>query len=237
MPTRKPVLQILEILEAAYGLPENTRRFEPMDELVSCILSQHTSDLNSFPAFHRLKAHYKDWQDLIDRGQPELAEVIKAAGLANQKSKNIIRCLAEIKEKNGDYTLDNLRTMEPLEARAWLMELPGIGPKTASIVLCFSLDMDILPVDTHVYRVTWRVGFIPENSGESKAHDLLLKVVPKGLAFRFHMDLIHHGRAVCKAPVPHCEQCPITQYCRWFKHGGPENRRKELRSRRKRVGA
>jgi endonuclease III len=205
-----------------------------MDELVSCILSQHTSDANSFPAFYRLKAHYKDWQDLINRGQTELAEVIKAAGLANQKSKNIIRCLNEIKEINGDYTLENLKQMQPLEARAWLMQMPGIGPKTASIVLSFSLGMDILPVDTHVYRVAWRIGFIPEGSGENKAHDLLLNIVPKGAAFRFHMDLINHGRAVCKAPLPHCEQCPITTYCRWFKQDGPEKRRKELRSRRKR---
>lgn len=118
------------------------------------------------------------------------------------------------------------------EARAWLMSLPGVGPKTASIVLCFCFGQGAIPVDTHVYRVSWRLGVIPEDIGEAKAHDALLQVVPPKDAFRYHTALIQHGRITCRAPLPLCEVCPVTDLCRWYKKGGPEQRRIELQSNR-----
>jgi len=215
------LLSLTKRLEAAYGKPPKMPRFDPMDELVSCILSQHTSDANSFPAFYKLKAKYPTWQQVVSAGPEKIATVIRNAGLANQKSKSIISALKEIRRKNSEYSLDNLKKLKPNEAREWLEELPGVGPKTASIVLCFSLGMDVVPVDTHVFRVAWRIGLIKKEVGEAKAHDLLQKKVPKGLSYRVHMAFIAHGRAACKAPLPHCPQCPVTDQCAYFKKGGP----------------
>jgi endonuclease III len=207
-------------------------RFDPLEELVSCILSQHTTDAKSFPAFTRLRESFEDWQDVVDAGPAKVAPVIWDAGLANGKSKYIVGSLIKIKEEFGDYTLEPLRRMPMLEARAWLMSLPGVGPKTASIVLCFALGRDAIPVDTHIYRVSWRIGLI-EEVGENKAHDLLLEVVPSELAFRYHTALIQHGRLVCKAPLPLCQDCTVTDLCKWYQQGGPERRKAELTSARK----
>jgi len=205
-----------------------------MEELVSCILSQHTSDANSFPAFYRLRDRYPTWDLMANATPEEIADEIRAAGLANQKAKSISRCLTVIHEKTGAYNIDFLGAMPILEARKWLTSLPGVGPKTASIVLCFAFGMDVIPVDTHVYRVAWRLGLIPEGVGEDKAHDLLLAKTPPGYSFRLHMDFIQHGRAVCRAPLPKCEACVIAEFCRWLRHKGPDRRQKELTSRRKR---
>lgn len=229
---RYPVAELLDRLEAIYGSPRMISRFDPMEELVSCILSQHTSDANSFPAFTRLRETYPDWQDVFDAGPEHLANTIRNAGLANQKSKSIIACLKAIKERTGEYDLEPLRQMPMLEARAWLMSLPGVGPKTASIVLCFSFGKGAIPVDTHVYRVSWRIGLIPEDLGENKAHDALLQLVPEELAFRFHVAFIQHGRHICKAPLPLCEKCPVTDMCRWYQKGGPAKRALQLKKAR-----
>lgn len=204
-----------------------------MDELVSCIMSQHSSDANSFPAFTRLKEAYPTWEDVVAAGATSVADVIRMAGLANQKAKNIIACLKEIHARTGGYSIDLLRQMPTLAARKWLMELKGVGPKTASIVLCFSMGRETIPVDTHIYRVSWRIGFIPEGVGELKAHDLLLDLVPNELAFRYHVDLIQHGRVVCKAPLPNCQECQVTDLCRWFVAGGPGKRKVELAKNRR----
>ena len=228
---------VLRRLEKVYGETPYTARFDPTDELVSCILSQHTSDANSFPAFYRLRETFKNWDDLIEAGPEKVADIIRSAGLANQKSKSIINCLIEIKKRTGAYSLDFLRDMSLKEARDWLTTLPGVGPKTASIVLCFAMAMPAIPVDTHVYRVSWRLGLIPEGVGENRAHDLLLDIVPERLAFRFHMALIHHGRAVCKAPLPLCDRCMLTDECRWFRTGGPRKRAIQIKRKRKAAKA
>lgn len=199
-----------------------------MEELVSCILSQHSTDAKSFPAFTRLRETYRTWDDVASAPPEELAKVIWDAGLGNQKARSIIKTLNGIHSRTGEYSLEVLRGMTDLEARQWLMELPGVGPKTASIVLCFSFGRGTIPVDTHVYRVAWRLGILPEGIGQPKAHDALMAVVPAQFAFRFHTTLIQHGRVICRAPLPLCERCPVTDLCRWFKKGGPEKRRKEL---------
>ncbi len=224
----RAIRELVECLEGVYGRPRMISRFDPMEELVSCILSQHTTDASSFPAFTKLRETYPDWHDVVEGGPERLADVIRGAGLANQKSKNIIGSLKGIKERTGDYSLESLRALSTLDARAWLMSLPGVGPKTASIVLCFAMGREAIPVDTHVYRVSWRLGLIPEDVGENKAHDLLLKLVPGDLAFRFHTSFIQHGRMICRAPLPVCDACPVRDRCRWYKTGGPRKRQAEL---------
>jgi len=211
------IRRLVERLEEVLGRPRRIARFDPMEELVSCILSQHTTDASSFPAFTRLRESYDDWADIATAEPADVAKVIARAGLANQKAKSIIGCLRAIEEKTGGYSLEFLREVPTLEARDWLMELPGVGPKTASIVLCFSFGRETIPVDTHVFRVAKRLGILPETVDEKKSHDVLLDLVPKDLAFRFHVALIQHGRTVCRAPRPSCPECSVRDMCRWFK--------------------
>ncbi len=215
------ILHLLQQLENLYGEPNLRRRMAPMDELISCILSQHTNDANSFPAFIRLKHLYPTWADVVGAGEHLIAEVVKGAGLARQKSRSIIRSLQAIHEKTGDYSIDFLAGMSPLEARKWLMALPGVGPKTASLVLCLSFGMDLIPVDTHVYRVAKRLGLLSDKDTPDQAHDLLLRLVPPGLAFRFHVALIQHGRKICKAQKPLCLECPLRDVCPWYRVHSP----------------
>lgn len=209
------IASVLDGLENYYGEVKYASRFEPMDELISCILSQHTSDANSYPAFARLKQAYPDWGDMVEAGSEKIAEVVKSAGLANQKSKAIVKVLHEIKSRNGDYTIENLRQMSVTNARTWLESLPSVGPKTSSIVLCFSFAKHAIPVDTHVFRVSKRLGFISDLVNENKAHDVLLNLVSEMDAFRYHVLLIQHGRHLCKARKPLCIVCPISADCKW----------------------
>jgi len=229
------VREVIDKLELLYGRPRRIARFDPMDELVSCIMSQHTSDANSFPAFTKLKEAFPTWEAVVQAGPERLADVIRKAGLANQKAKNIVACLNRIYADVGAHSIDHLRNMPTLDARRWLTDLPGVGPKTASIVLCFSMGRETIPVDTHIYRVSWRIGILPEGIGEVKAHDVLLDLVPHDLAFRYHIDLIQHGRVVCRAPLPNCGACPISDLCQWFSKGGPDKRKTEIAASRKKV--
>ncbi|MCU0315568.1 MAG: endonuclease III [Fimbriimonadaceae bacterium] len=217
---QKNVLVMLDELEKVYGRARYLARFDPMDELVSCILSQSTTDANSFPAFTRLRATFPTWEDVRTAGWEEVAQIIQRAGLANSKAKSIIGCLDLIKERNGEIHLENLREMDTLAGRDWLVSLPGVGLKTASIVLCFAFGRNVIPVDTHVHRLSLRLGVLPEGTTLEKAHELLLRRVPEGAAFRYHTDLIQHGRMCCTAPVPRCGDCQIQSLCPWFKKGG-----------------
>jgi endonuclease III len=229
---------LLERLEEVYGRPREMPRFEPMEELVSCIMSQQTTDAKSFPAFTRLRERYPEWEQVVAAGPEEVAQVIWKAGLANQKARSIVKCLQTIKAETDEYSLDHLRPMETRAALAWLMKLPGVGPKTASLVLSLCFGKGTVAVDTHVFRVSWRLGIIPEKLGEAKAHGALLDIVPEELAFRYHATLIQHGRLTCKAPLPLCADCVVTDLCAWFQSGGPEQKKSELhRSRGRKGGA
>ena len=184
-----------------------------MDELVSCILSQHSADVVTFPTFHALRAKYPTWEALASLPPNELATEIKAVGLANQKARAIVAVLAAIKDKFGDYSLDVLHTWPVDESLAFLQSLPGVGPKTASIVLCFSFGLHAIPVDTHVQRVGTRLGVVPEGMTVDRAHRWLREVTPAGMAYRFHVALIEHGRTVCTARTPACASCVLKPLC------------------------
>lgn len=188
-----------------------------MEELVSCILSQHTSDRSSFPAFTQLMARYGSWEAIAAAPRQELADTIRGAGLANQKAKSIQETLRLIHERTGTYSLAGLASMTDREAREWLESLPGVGPKTAAIVLCFGFGRHAIPVDTHVHRVCLRLGIIPPKTDANRAHDVLLELVPQGLAFRFHTALIQHGRLTCQAKAPACHRCRVSDRCAQFK--------------------
>lgn len=200
-----------------YGEPRWRTRLPPLDELVSTILSQNTNDTNRDRAFHALRARFPTWEAVRDADLAQVTEAIRTAGLANQKAPRIQLALRKISEQHGKLDLDFLRKWPAERVRNWLMELKGVGPKTASIVMLFSLDMPAFPVDTHVHRVTGRLGLIAEKTSAEKAHALLEELFPEDTFYAAHLNLIRHGREVCRARQPDCDVCVLQDLCRYFR--------------------
>jgi len=215
--SKAKVKAIHKILLKTYGEPEHS----PMDavsELVCTILSQNTNDVNRDRAYTALRAKFPTWEQVRDAPTRQVVAAIRPAGLANQKGPRLQKVLRRIGELNPGQPLniDFLADLPVEEAKQWLTSLDGVGPKTAAIVLLFSLDRPAFPVDTHIHRVTTRLGLIPPGTSAEKAHDLLEALVPPVWYYPFHLDVIAHGRAVCKAHKPRCEACPLPRYCDYF---------------------
>jgi endonuclease-3 len=202
-----------ERLLAHYGEPERKVRRDPLSELVLTILSQNTSDTNSGRAYRSLRERYAGWQDVLAAPAEELAEAIRVGGLANVKAPRIRSILGQLCEERGELDLGFLEDLSVEQARAYLLDLPGVGPKTAACVLLFSLDLPALPVDTHVHRVALRVGLIPRSASAERAHTLLESLMPPEAYYPFHLLMIRHGRTLCKASSPLCAQCPLAERC------------------------
>lgn len=203
----------METLGEEYGPVEWSPRYDPASELVSTILSQHTSDVNSHRAFASLMDRFGSLDTVADAPVGEIEESIRMGGLARVKAPRIKEVLQRVREMVGNYDLSFLAEMPLPEAKAWLMDLPGIGPKTAAIILCFSLGMPAMPVDTHIYRVSKRLGLIGRKVSAEAAHDILEPMVAPEDVFAFHVYLIQHGRAVCKAQRPRCQRCVLASGC------------------------
>ena len=184
-----------------------------IDELVSTILSQNTNDINRDRAFTALRAKFSTWEQVRDAQNNEVVEAIRPSGLANQKGPRIQQVLRSITEERGSLDLSFLKDMSVEDARNWLTKFNGVGPKTAAIVLCFSLDMPAFPVDTHVYRVTGRIGLRPEKMTVEQAHPHLESLFPPETYFAAHLNIIRLGREICQARRPRCEECPIINLC------------------------
>ena len=204
---------VMTYLGPEYDPVEWRPRYDPAWELVYTILSQHTSDINSERAFKSLRERYGSLYEIAGAPVSELEEAIRMGGLARVKAPRIKAVLQQVEEELGSYDLSFLREMPLDEAKAWLKHLPGIGPKTAAIILCFSLGMPAMPVDTHIYRVSKRLGLIGPKVTAEKAHDILEAKVPPEDVFAFHMYLIRHGRQVCKAQRPRCHGCALGWGC------------------------
>jgi len=200
-------------LVKAFGPLEPPRATDPLDELILTVLSQHTSDLNAERAFGELRAAFSAWQQVVDTPSADVADVIRSGGLANTKAPRIQAILREVYEREGAYSLDRLRALSDAEARAYLTSLPGIGPKTAAVVLSFALGRDAMPVDTHVHRVTRRLGIVPSKASAERADRLLHDLIPDGLRTPLHVAFIRLGRQICKAPTPRCAACPLKDLC------------------------
>ena len=205
--------QVLKLLSAEYGEKIWRRQQSPIEVLVQTILSQNTSDRNSGRAYEQLLASFGSWEDLADASVGEISRSIKAGGLGAVKARYIKQALEEIRRRRGGFELDFLRELSVDDARDWLRQLPGVGMKTASCVLIFSLGMPALPVDTHVFRVAKRLGLIGSNVSVEKAHKLLEGLVPPRDVYKFHVLLIEHGRRICKAQKPHCNECVLREVC------------------------
>ncbi len=216
---RKDVKRIIRLLGQEYGLPEWRVRGDPVAVLVQTILSQNTSDRNSEPAFRRLMGAFSGWEEMAGASEEEIARCIQSGGLGRVKARYIKQALTEIKRRHGSFDLGFLKEMPLEDARRWLMELPGVGMKTASCVLLFGLRMPALPVDTHVFRVATRLGLIEAGTSMERAHRALESMVAPEDVYCFHVLLITHGRRACGARLPYCTRCVLREVCRFYGRG------------------
>ena len=234
MAARRPRVKAADVmtqLGEEYGPVEWEPRYNPAEELVYTILSQHTSDINSERAFLNLMSVFGTLDAIADAPEDEVEAAIRSGGLAKQKSVRIKQVLNIVRDDIGSFDLSFLGEMQLDEAKAWLKNLPGVGPKTAAIILCFSMGMPAMPVDTHIYRVSQRLGLVAKKVSADKAHDLLEPMVSEEDVFAFHVYLIRHGRQVCKAQRPRCDECVLSWGCP--SNGKIKSPRRKRRTRRK----
>ncbi|HEU6439158.1 MAG TPA: hypothetical protein VFC12_01855 [Terriglobales bacterium] len=237
---------VLDRLAEVHGRPAWEPRLDPVSELILTILTQNSADINAEVAFAALRAAYPsapvpasaadaeprhlpgwgglglpdlpppDWAAVEAAPIPELTDVIRPGGLANQKAPRIQAALRALVANGGSYSLEFLAGKPPLEARDWLSAIPGIGKKTASVVLLFSFGTPLMPVDRHVHRVSGRIGLIPAAADADAAHDYYLAMLTTEQMYETHVSLISHGRRTCHARNPDCEHCPVAPRCRYF---------------------
>ena len=204
-------------LLAAYGEPVWRNPLPPVDELISTILSQNTNDVNRDRAFQALTARFPTWEAVRDAPEADVIAAIRPAGLANQKGPRLQAVLRAITLERGALDLEFLRDLPLDEARAWLTKFKGVGPKTAAIVLLFSLNRPAFPVDTHVHRVTGRLGLRPEKMSADDSHAYFEDLLPAGAYYAAHLNIIRHGREVCHARSPECGRCVLSTQCDYYK--------------------
>lgn len=237
---------VLDGLASIYGRPVWERRLDPTSELILTILTQNSADVNAEVAFQALREAYPsglatqvhnpgagwggvglpegappDWYAVETAPIPELTDVIRPGGLANQKAPRLQSSLRRIREERGDYSLEFLAEMDPLAARDWLTSFDGIGRKTASILLLFCFRMPLMPIDRHVERVSHRIGLLPPKATIDEAHDLFLGVFAPDQMYEAHVNLIQHGRRLCHARRPDCASCPVRPRCRFVDPKAP----------------
>lgn len=211
---RAHVSAVREALFRLYGRPQPDPPEDPLSSLIATILSQHTSDINSHRAFAALRRSFPTWESVAGADTDAVVEAIRAGGLATLKAPRIQRVLRAVRDRFGAYDLSALHSMQRDEARTALMSLgTGIGSKTASCVLLFAVGLPAFCVDTHIRRVCERIGLIGPRDGPDKAQDLLESAVPPEDTYAMHVDMIRHGRQVCKAQRPRCGSCGLRELC------------------------
>ncbi len=205
--------EVIELLEQEYGPRKWQPDRAPIDVLIGTILSQNTSDANSGRAFASLKASFDSWEAVASAPAEHIAHLIKSGGLSQIKAVRIKQVLEQIEKEQGRISLDSLKSMNIAKAEDYLMRLPGVGHKTASCVLLFSLRKPSLPVDTHVFRVAKRLGLIDSRVSIEKAHSLLQEQTPPSKVYQLHIHMIEHGRRICHARQPRCNRCILRGTC------------------------
>lgn len=217
MSIKERIKKINELLIEHFGIPFRKKKFpNPIDTLIATILSQNTNDKNSYQAYQNLKRNYKSWNEVAALAKFEIENEIRIAGLGKQKSAAIKSYLTVLKKQKGKIDLSHIKSMSNENIINELTSIKGIGVKTASCVLLFSLNRNICPVDTHVHRTLNRIGIVKTKSPE-KTFERINKFLPDGIAHQFHTNLINLGRAVCKPTKPICSICPLLKECK-FKH-------------------
>jgi endonuclease III len=210
---RRTVVSVCRRLRRRYGPVELPEQWPVLDELIATVLSQSTSDTNSRAAFDELRRRFADWEAARRAPIARIARAIRVGGLAQQKAPRIKAILQQVYEDRGELSLDFLGDLPTEQAIEYLARFPGVGPKTVACVLLFACRKPVLPVDTHVHRVATRLGLIGPRVNAVKAHEELARLVPPRLVLEFHIQLIRHGRTLCLARNPKCEQCPLLDLC------------------------
>lgn len=212
-------MAVHRLLGEAYGIRPWKPRREPLHELISTILSHRTTQANEARAFRRLWERYGSWEGIRDAPVEGIAEAIAPANWPEQKAPRIKEVLQRIWQERGALDIGFLADMPAEEGLAWLRSLPGVGPKTAALVLLFCFAKPVLPVDTHVHRVSGRIGLIPPRASAEQAHELLLRLLPRDhqVLWNFHLNMLRHGQLVCVWGEPHCERCVVRELCDYYR--------------------
>ena len=217
---KRKAQKIYQILLHTYGLPEWRLPLPALDELVSTILSQNTNDVNRDRAFENLRECLPTWEAVRDADEDVIIDAVRIAGLANQKGPRIQQVLRQISAERGELSLEFLRDLNREEALQWLQAQKGVGPKTAAIVLQFSLGIPAFPVDTHVYRVSGRLGIRPVKMDVEMTHIWMEMLFDPDQYGSGHLNFIRHGREICHARKPECSNCPLAQLCDFYQYDG-----------------
>ncbi len=211
--TRRRIRTIVNRLERVHGPRPWQIHGDPLGGLIETILSQHTNDANSGAAYDELRRRYPKWDQVLHAPTSDVEDAIRRGGLARQKARRIHDILAQIQSAHGRLELDFLAQWESTAAMEFLCRFKGVGPKTAACVLMFHLGKAVLPVDTHIHRVSRRLGLVPDNTTAEKTQELLGPLCPPEVVYAFHVLVITHGRQTCRSQTPRCQDCPLAQLC------------------------
>lgn len=215
-------LDVYQRMGEMYGIREWYRRREPLHELISTILSHRTNGANEDKAFDQLWARFGSWEAIADAPAAMIAVEIAPSNFAEAKAPRIKAVLQRIIAERGAASIDFLDAMPVDDAMAWLTALPGVGPKTATLVLLFCFRKPVLPVDTHLHRVSGRIGLIGPRASAEQAHDILLALLPHDadLLWNFHHNMLKHGQQICVWNMPRCERCALRPICAYGQERG-----------------
>jgi endonuclease-3 len=207
------VRAVRRALERAYGKPPAQSRCDPLDGLIGTILSQNTTSGNASAAFAELRRRCPTWEACLQAQTRTIREAIRSAGLAEQRAPRIRQILQQLHDERGEVSLDFVHDLPVAGAREYLQSLPGVGPKTASCVLLFSCRRRVFPVDTHVARITRRLGWVAEQATPEQIQEQLEPRIPANLRYSLHVNMIAHGRTLCRPRDPRCDDCPLLRLC------------------------
>lgn len=214
--TPESIPYIIQNLKTVYGQPKPQHGLDPLDVLIETILSQSTTNANSNRAFESLKRRFPNWDAARRARIASIEAAIRSGGLARQKSVRIKELLNQIHTRRGSLDLSFLTTAPLAEAKQFLARFKGVGPKTVACTLLFACNRPVFPIDTHIFRIARRLGLIPEKCSDDEAHRLMGEMIPRKRYYEAHINLIRHGRRVCKPRDPLCDQCCLIDYCEYY---------------------
>ena len=215
---RENVHYIIQNLRATYGVPRRYHYRDPLDCLVETVLSQSTSNANSNRAYSNLKARFPTWEQARRARASSIEAAIRVGGLARQRSGRIKQLLNGIHQRRGSLDLSFLRTIPLDQALQFLVSFKGVGPKTAACMLLFACNRPVFPIDVHIFRIARRLGLLPEKCSDEDAHRIMAEMIPARRCYEAHINLIRHGRQICRPQNPRCEDCCLVEYCHYYRN-------------------
>ncbi len=217
------IKELSELLDFEYGSPDHNNKKDPLDEMIFILLSRRTRGIGYESVYDELKGKFPDWESVAKASLGDIYRIIKRAGLGPKRVKEIRGNLRIINERFGEYSLDRLKRWYNRKAFEFLTSLEGIGPKSTYCIMMFSLKREVFPVDAHVNRICQRLGIIKGGLDHKKGQALLADVFPKSLRYSLHVNMVAHGRDICRSTNPRCGNCIIAGFCKWIRKKNEEN--------------